>query len=89
MKTSVLKMLMLPVAAFPLASAGAVTTTEARETTAKAPIMTGYIHNPTLSDCDPVQVDCTISGGHVCQSGSWTVFDKDTPVTCNKQLRRP
>jgi hypothetical protein len=89
MKTRIFKVLMLPVAAFALASAGAVTTNASRESKGEGKLMTAYIHNPTINDCVQVQVDCVPGGGQACLSGSWTAFGKDTPVTCNLQLRKP
>lgn len=80
---------MLPVAAFALASAGALSTSDAHESKAKGTLITAYIHDPGLNDCKPVQVDCIVGNGQACLSGSWTAFGKDTPATCNQQLRRP
>ena len=61
--------LVLPVAAFMLASAGAVGTHVSAKDSAGMPLMTGYVHNPTSSNCLVVEVDCQIpSTGILCKA---------------------
>ncbi len=67
MKTFV-KMIM-PVAAFILAGAGAVQSHAARGTADGKASMTGYVHNPTSSNCLEVQVNCQIPNtGILCKA---------------------
>lgn len=87
MKSTILKAFALPLAAFALASAGAVSTTNSVDGRT-AVLMQGYIHNPAEDDCDPVQVECAISGGALCESGVFQVFDKNTEGDCTVPLRR-
>jgi hypothetical protein len=87
MKTTILKMFVLPVAAFALASAGAVSTNTAAESKADA-LITAYIHNPAVNSCKEVQVDCSPGAGPTCLSGSWTAFAKEAPNSCTTQLHR-
>lgn len=70
MRLQIVKML-LPVAAFALASAGAVTTNSSNAVKAKTGLIQGYIHSPTLNDCKP-SIQCKEAGGPVCQSGITT-----------------
>ena len=66
MKTFV-KMI-LPVAAFVLAGAGAVGSHVSGENAEKA-VMTGYVHNPTSTNCLAVEVNCqTASTGILCKA---------------------
>jgi len=87
MKTTILRAFVLPVAAFALASAGAVSTNTSDESKADV-IMTAYIHDPAINSCKPVQVDCSAGGGPTCLSGSFTAFGQDAPNSCNGQLHR-
>lgn len=80
---------MLPLAAFALASAGAVGTNDAKESKAKGTMITAYIHDPSKPDCSSVSVDCVQGHGQACLSGTWTAFLHDTPSTCNIELRKP
>lgn len=77
-------MLMLPVAAFILASAGAVGTNVARTTATKLPPITAFIHDPVESSCKSVTVNCNSVSGLTCTyslSGTtWTAFRKATPT---------
>ena len=51
--------MILPVAAFVLASAGAVGTKAVNDQKAKSALtIIGYVHNPTASSCQAVEVDC-------------------------------
>lgn len=78
---------MLPFAVFTLASAAAVATDtshKSKDTT----LMTGYIHNPSSTSCDPKEVDCVIGTGPTCLADGWQVFEKESPVSCNIQLQR-
>ena len=79
---------MLPIAAFALASAGAVSTNATKVAKAAAPPMIGYIHT-ALEACKSVNVNCDLNGNAVCESAGQTVFRKDSGLeTCNTQLRR-
>lgn len=88
MKMKILKLFMLPVVAFTLASAAAVTTTSSHKSKAVTTTMQGYIHNPTINDCEPVTVECEPGIGEACLASGWTVYGFDTPVTCNLDLKR-
>jgi hypothetical protein len=76
---TIVKMI-LPVAVFALASAGAVSTQPAKGEASKA-LITGYIQfNNNPQDCRPVQVDCTtFNTGQLCMDPSDTnqVYQKD------------
>jgi len=87
MKTAILKMFVLPVAAFALASAGAVSTNTAGDSKTAA-LITAYIHDPAINSCKPVQVDCSPGGGPTCLSGSFTAFGQGPQNSCNEQLHR-
>jgi hypothetical protein len=82
------KALLLPVAAFALASAGAVGTNEANISKAAKPPITAFIHDPLQSSCRSVTVSCNTVSGPTCTyvqgANSWTVFRKATPqaTTC-------
>ena len=86
MKTNFVKMMLLPVAAFILASAAAVTTSDAKVSKTVKPIITGYIHSPLPSSCQPVNVNCDVSGTAFCMSGASQVFDLDSETTCANPL---
>lgn len=63
--------MILPVAAFMLAGAGAVGTHLSQRSTEGSATMTGYIHNPSSTNCLPVNVDCQIeSSGVLCKFGT-------------------
>lgn len=67
MKT-ILKVI-LPVLAFTLASAGAVSTNEAKIAESKKTVLiSGFIQNPSPANCLPVTVDCTQTIGQTCMS---------------------
>ena len=68
MKT-ILKVI-LPVLAFTMASAAAVSTTEAKVTDAKKTVLiTGFIQNPSPTNCLSVNVDCTTTNtAQTCMS---------------------
>ena len=87
MKTTILKMFVLPVAAFALASAGAVSTNNAGKSKADV-LITAYIHDPAINSCKPVQVDCSVGSGPTCLSGSFTAFGQGPQNSCNVQLHR-
>jgi hypothetical protein len=87
MKTTIFKALVLPVAAFVLASAGAVSTNTAKESKADV-LITAYIHNPAVDDCQAVQVNCSPGAGPTCLSGSFTAYGKESPDSCTLQLHR-
>lgn len=87
MKSKFIKLFMLPVAAFFLASAAAVTTDKSHESKTTTSIM-GYIHNPSENDCESVSlVDCVAGTGDPCVFGSWTVYGS-TGLGCSLQLKR-
>ncbi|MBP4142057.1 hypothetical protein J3S90_09600 [Flavobacterium sp. P4023] len=88
MKTNVVKIMMLPIAAFMLASAAAVTTNDVNESKADVVTMTGYIHAPLPSSCQSVEVECDENGSVLCTIGASQVFDLDTGTTCAKPLYR-
>lgn len=64
MKTTVVKMLM-PVAAFMLASAGAVSTNASHSVKSSTALVPGFIH--TSNPCEP-SIQCKDSGTFVCQT---------------------
>jgi len=88
MKTDFLKLMVLPMVAFSLASAAAVTTCTAKESQTATAIINGYIHSPLPSSCKLVNVDCDVTGNAFCMSGSSQVFDKDSETTCSTPLFR-
>lgn len=88
MKTNILRALVLPVAAFALASAGAVSTNTAKESKVNLAV-DAYIHNPSEDDCEKVDVDCNLGGGPACLSGSFTAYGKASETSpCVEQLHR-
>lgn len=87
MKSIILKALVLPVAAFALASAGAISTNTAKESKTDV-FLQGYIHNPSIDDCDPVQVNCSTSPGPACLSSGFTAYTKNAAGKCVNQLYR-
>lgn len=87
MKTKFIKLFMLPIAAFTLASAAAVTTDTSRVSQTKATSMTAYIHNPFISSCKEVDVTCEFGDGLECLSGGWEAFGGN-PVVCGDKLQR-
>jgi hypothetical protein len=82
MKTDFLKLMVLPMVAFSLASAAAVNTNKATA------IINGYIHSPLPSSCKLINVDCDVTGNAFCMSDSSQVFDKDSETTCSTPLFR-
>jgi len=86
MKTILLRAFVLPVAAFALASAGAVSTSTSDVSKADV-LITAYIHNPAVDSCKEVQVNCATGGGPVCLSGSFTAYG-GTKESCVEQLHR-
>ncbi|MNS50997.1 hypothetical protein D3C72_836600 [compost metagenome] len=87
MKTIILRAFVLPVAAFALASAGAVSTNTSDESKADV-VMTAYIHDPAINSCKEVQVDCSAGNGPACLSGSFTAYGKEAPNSCTLTLHR-
>jgi hypothetical protein len=87
MKT-VLK-LWLPLGAFLLAGAGAVNNRMSKEPT-KKPLMTGYVHNGTMTNCYARLVDCTVvNTGLTCLSSDvppQQVFGKSSLNMCTIEL---
>lgn len=87
---NVLKVI-LPVLAFTLASAGAVSTNKAKVEEAKKPVaIIGFIHNPTAANCLQVSVDCTTTNtGQNCMSSEATprrVWQKNAANACSVNL---
>lgn len=81
----------LPVLAFTLASAAAVSTNEAKIKESKKTVsISGYIQNPSSEDCLQVNVDCTpVNTGQLCMSSEATprqVFDKNEGNACSVNL---
>jgi uncharacterized membrane protein len=87
MKTTILRAFVLPVAAFALASAGAVSTNTSDESKADV-LIPAYIHDPAINSCKEVQVDCSPGAGPTCLSGSFTAYAKEAPNSCTMQLHR-
>ena len=87
MKTTILRAFVLPVAAFALASAGAVSTNTSDVSKADV-LIPAYIHDPAINSCKEVQVDCNLSAGPTCLSGSFTAYAKEAPNSCTMQLHR-
>jgi hypothetical protein len=89
MKTTVVKMLM-PVAAFVLASAGAVGTNASHSQKSSTALLPGFIHS--ANPCEP-SIKCQDSGTFVCQTNITTgpqVFGKDAVGPgCSVTLWRP
>jgi hypothetical protein len=88
MKTNILRALVLPVAAFALASAGAVSTNTAKVSKTNLSIQ-AYIHNPSVDDCEEVTVECSPGNGPACLSGSFTAYGKASETSpCVERLQR-
>ena len=91
MKT-ILKVI-LPVLAFTLASAGAVSTNEAKIAESKKTVLiSGFIQNPSPSNCLPVSVDCTTAVGPACMSNETIprrVWLKNGANACSVNLYKP
>jgi hypothetical protein len=86
MKTSFVKMLVLPIAAFALASAGAVTTNASRIDAAKKPPITAFAHSALPNSCEPQNVNCsTVVSANICMSSETSprqVWLKDGTGAC-------
>jgi hypothetical protein len=82
--------LLMPVMAFAFASAGAVSTNEAKISDAKKPLITGFIQNPTPLNCLAVSVDCnTPVTAQVCMSSESVprqVWKKNSANACSDNL---
>jgi hypothetical protein len=81
----------LPVLAFTLASAGAISTNKAKvEEAKKTTLISGYIQNPSPFSCEEVIVDCTTTNtGQACMSSEATprqVWKKDAANACSDNL---
>lgn len=81
----------LPVLAFTLASAGAVSTNEAKVKDAKKAVtIIGYIQNPSSANCLQVSVDCTTTNtGENCMSSETParrVWHKSPANACTVNL---
>lgn len=84
----------LPIAAFVLASAGAITTND-HSSAAKSAQTTYYIHKPLATSCQSVSLTCSTTPGEPCMyndgTTNWQVYNKLNPqaAVCNIQLFRP
>ena len=87
MKTIILRAFVLPVAAFALASAGAVSTNTAKVSKADV-LITAYIHNPAEENCEAVQVNCSPGAGPACVSAGFTAYGKESQNSCTLTLHR-
>lgn len=91
MKT-ILKVI-LPVLAFTLASAGAVSTNEAKIAESKKTVLiSGFIQNPSPAICHPVSVDCVTTGSQACMSNETIprqVWLKNAVNACTVNLYKP
>lgn len=81
----------LPVLAFTLASAGAISTNNAKVKDAKKTVaIIGFIQNPTAASCLQVSVDCTTTNtGQNCMSSEATprrVWHKNAANACSVNL---
>lgn len=88
-----LKPALLSVAAFVLASAGAVATNDTTSDAVKAQ-STYYIHKPLATSCQAVTVNCTTTPGQSCMyndgTANWQVYARQsTGANCNILLFRP
>ena len=91
MKT-ILKVI-LPVLAFTLASATAVSTNEAKiKESKKDALIVGYVQNASEPHCEAVEVDCTVEAvGPVCMTSEFTprqAFAKNNSNACTVSLYR-
>lgn len=74
--------LILPVAAFMLASAGAVSTNVKSGDKPSAILMSGGIHTPSVP-CQEVKVNCQVTNTPVvCTAFSQTIYRLDAPNNC-------
>lgn len=88
MKSTILKAFALPVAAFALASAGAVSTTDAG-ISKTATLVPAYIYNDITEECEDADVQCEPGTGQLCLSSGVEAFGKNEAGDCVVQLRRP
>ena len=83
----IFKLFMLPIAAFTLASAAAVSTKKSEDAKA-ASSMIAYIHNPNEFNCLEVEVECETGIGTPCTvPGGWTAYGLNGTV-CDQPLKR-
>jgi hypothetical protein len=84
---------MLPMVAFALASAGAVSTNVAKDNVTSKPVITGFIQNGSITNCPSRSVDCsTVNTGFACMSSDATpktVWLKNGLNQCIIDLYRP
>lgn len=81
----------LPVLAFTMASAGAISTNDAKVKEAEKPVLiTGFIQNPSPSNCLDVAVECSpINTGQICMTSEATprqVWRKNIANQCSLNL---
>lgn len=80
----------LPILAFTLASAAAVSNNETKVADAKKPLITGFIQNPSAASCLQVSVDCQQTfTNQVCMSSESTprqVWLKNAANACSVTL---
>jgi hypothetical protein len=87
MKTIILRAFVLPIAAFALASAGAVSTNTSEVSKADV-LIPAFIHNPPVDNCQAVpDVNCSPGSGFACLSGGFTAYG-GSETSCNQQLHR-
>ena len=86
-------MLVLPIAAFALASAGAVSTNNSRIADAKSPPLTAFAHGSGINPCEAQNVNCTTQIlANKCMSSespARQVWLKDGTGACVVNLYRP
>ena len=87
MKTTIIRAVVRPIAAFALASAGAVSTNTSEVSKADA-LIPAFIHNPSVNDCQEVpDVNCAPGNGPACLSGGNIAYG-GSKTSCNQQLHR-
>lgn len=81
---------MLPMVAFALASAGAVSTNVEKTNVSGNRVITGYVQNSSVTDCSARSVDCsTVNTGFACMSSGQQVWLKNNLSQCIVDLYRP
>lgn len=83
---------MLPVVAFALASAGAVSTNAPKKADGKKPPITAFVQNPSSTSCAPVTANCSETNTHLnCMSIEFPAkraYLKDASNACVVELWR-
>jgi hypothetical protein len=83
--------MILPVAAFMLASASAISTDVKTSNKSKDVLISAWVQNPDANNCvSQINLDCTTASGHpVCMSSELTprqVFNKNIGNACSVPL---